>query len=123
MKHLCHAEGCSLPVPPAMFVCRKHWQRLPKVFQEAIYREYRKGQEISKTPTSRYIAVQRAAVSILAKKDGLLEKAEEARAHCDIWRTWCRCGPDGKPQGGDPFTREMEVLLYGHETGMIPDAH
>lgn len=121
-KHLCHASDCVIEVPPVKFVCRKHWAKLPKVFQDAIYREYVKGQEVSKTPTTRYIAVQRGAIAVIAKLEGNLESYEHHRAFCDIWRTYARQGPDGKPQGGDPFTEEMELVLYGKLTGMIPKA-
>lgn len=120
MRHLCHAFDCQIEVPPAKFVCRKHWAKLPKVFQNAIYHEYVMGQEISKTPSTRYIAVQRGALAVIAKKEGKLTQYEMARAYCDLWRTFCRSGPDGKPQGGDPFTEEMELALYGELTGMIP---
>lgn len=114
MDHLCHAEGCNRKIHPSKFVCRVHWSKLPQVFKDAIWREYQQGQEVSKTPTSRYIAVQRGAVSVLAKLDGLPEQAERARGHCDLWRTLCRDG-----QGGDPFTKQMELVLYGQQTGML----
>lgn len=119
-KHWCHAAECVIEIPPAKFVCRKHWSMLPKVFKEAIEREYVKGQEVSKTPTTRYIAVQRGAIAVLAKLEGLTEHHENARGWCDLWRTFARQGPDGKPQGGDPFTEAMELELYGKLTGMIP---
>jgi hypothetical protein len=114
MDHLCHAEGCNRKIHPSKFVCRIHWAKLPQVFKSAIWREYRQGQEVSKTPTSRYIAVQRGAVSVLARIDGLSQASEEARGHCDLWRTFCRDG-----QGGDPFTKSMELELYGQLTGML----
>jgi hypothetical protein len=49
-----------------MLACRKHWHSLPKAIQDAIWREYRTGQEIDKRPSLRYLAVQRLACSKLA---------------------------------------------------------
>ena len=40
-----------------MWGCAEHWFKLPKVLSDAIWREYRPGQEITKTPSARYIAV------------------------------------------------------------------
>jgi hypothetical protein len=51
-----------------MFMCRDHWFTLPKKIQNAIWREYRPGQEKDKKPSLRYLAVQRLACSHLAFK-------------------------------------------------------
>lgn len=64
--HTCHANGCKLPVPPAMFMCRRHWYALRKPLRDAIWAEYRRGQEVTKTPSLRYLAVQNWAISELA---------------------------------------------------------
>ena len=61
MSHSCHSPGCTREVPPRMFMCRAHWFALPKRLQDAIWREYRRGQEISKSPSNRYMAVQQLA--------------------------------------------------------------
>ena len=63
MKHVCHAHNCNAPVPPRMLFCRPHWFSLRRAVQEAIWREYRPGQETDKRPSLRYMAVQRLAVS------------------------------------------------------------
>lgn len=68
MTHTCHAHGCSKPVSTALFVCRNHWRALRIDLRRAIMREYVEGQELTKTPTLRYLAVQRLAVSALAFK-------------------------------------------------------
>lgn len=60
-----------------MFACRRHWFALRRSTQQAIWREYRQGQEIDKKPSLRYLAVQRFAVSELARRDGLLDDAGE----------------------------------------------
>jgi len=61
MSHTCHAPHCTRQVPPHMFACRTHWFALPPKIRSAIWREYRPGQEITKTPSLRYLAVQRLA--------------------------------------------------------------
>lgn len=62
MAHTCHAHECSHAVPPKMLMCAKHWRALPAKVQRAIWREYRSGQERDKSPSVRYLAVQRLAV-------------------------------------------------------------
>ena len=57
MSHTCHWPGCEREVPPAMWGCREHWFKLPKPLRDAIWKEYRHGQEITKTPSARYLAV------------------------------------------------------------------
>lgn len=66
MSHKCHAHGCELAVPPAMLFCRRHWYSLRKPLRDAIWREYRRGQENDKRPSFRYMAVQRRAVAEVA---------------------------------------------------------
>ncbi len=55
-----------------MLFCRRHWFALPKKIQDAIWREYRDGQEIDKQPSVRYLAVQRlaCAYSVFKPDDG-----------------------------------------------------
>lgn len=64
--HTCHAHGCDKPVPTKMFACRRHWFALRKPLRDAIWREYRPGQEVDKRPSLRYLAVQQRAVAELA---------------------------------------------------------
>lgn len=66
MNHTCHAHGCTKIVPPRMFACRAHWFALRLPLRNAIWREYREGQELDKQPSLRYLCVQRRAVSELA---------------------------------------------------------
>jgi hypothetical protein len=44
-----------------MLFCLPHWRALPKKVQDAVWREYRSGQEIDKKPSLRYLAVQKLA--------------------------------------------------------------
>jgi len=51
-----------------MFACHEHWRALPKPVQDAIWREYRPGQEQDKRASHRYLAVQTLARASLAFK-------------------------------------------------------
>lgn len=55
--HTCHWPGCNRRVPPRLWGCKAHWYKLPKYLRDAIWREYRPGQEISKTPSRAYLDV------------------------------------------------------------------
>lgn len=54
-KHTCHWPGCGKEVPPAMWGCKGHWFTLPKRLRDRIWATYRRGQEITKTPSPAYI--------------------------------------------------------------------
>lgn len=58
-NHLCHWPGCTAQVPPAMWGCRPHWYRLPLALRNKIWAAYRPGQEITLTPSRRYVEVAR----------------------------------------------------------------
>jgi hypothetical protein len=47
-----------------MLFCLPHWRALPKKVQDAVWREYRSGQEIDKKPSLRYLSVQRLACAL-----------------------------------------------------------
>jgi hypothetical protein len=51
--HHCHWPGCEKPVPPVMWGCK-------------VWRTYRPGQEVSKTPSAEYIAVAREVQAWIA---------------------------------------------------------
>ena len=63
-------EGCDLKVAPSMLFCKKHWAMCPKPQQRTIWATYRKGQEITKTPSREYLAAFREAVEAVAKLEG-----------------------------------------------------
>lgn len=71
LDHVCHAQGCRTPVPPSLFMCPKHWKRLPKEHRDAIWRTYQRGQEITKTPSAAYLDAAKAAVEWMAKHEGV----------------------------------------------------
>jgi hypothetical protein len=61
-----------------MLMCRAHWFALPPKIRSAIWREYRPGQEISKRPSLRYLAVQRLACAYSVFKPNDEKAALEA---------------------------------------------
>ena len=65
--HVCHATGCKVAVPPAMFMCSRHWFMLPKPMRNSIWRVYRPGQEEDKQPSPEYIQTARACVKYLER--------------------------------------------------------
>jgi len=69
MSHLCHAIDCPKHVPPRMLMCRQHWSMVPKTLQAAIWEAYVPGQEITKTPSAKYMQVQQQAVQAVAIKE------------------------------------------------------
>ncbi len=57
--HTCHWPGCTRQVKPAVWGCQKHWYTLPATLRDKVWRAFRPGQEVSKTPSAEYIAVAR----------------------------------------------------------------
>ena len=53
--HRCHWPGCEQHVPPAMWGCKAHWFSLPKRLRDRIWAAYRRGQEVTKTPSAEYV--------------------------------------------------------------------
>jgi diadenosine tetraphosphatase ApaH/serine/threonine PP2A family protein phosphatase len=68
--HLCHAEGCQVEVPPRLLMCRRHWRMVPPPLQDAVWANYRRGQERRKDPTPEYMAAARAAIEAVAEREG-----------------------------------------------------
>lgn len=56
-KHTCHWPGCGRRVAPALWGCKEHWFKLPILLRNRIWRAYRPGQEITKTPSAEYVRV------------------------------------------------------------------
>lgn len=54
-KHRCHWPDCGKEVPPAMWGCKGHWFTLPKYLRDRIWATYRRGQEITRTPSGDYL--------------------------------------------------------------------
>jgi hypothetical protein len=67
--HTCHATGCRVHVPPAMFMCKRHWFMVPRAMRDAIWDTYVPGQEIRKDPSDEYLkAAQRAIAAVELKE-------------------------------------------------------
>jgi hypothetical protein len=59
VTHTCHWPGCGKEVPPAMWGCKAHWFSLPRDLRARIWATYRRGQEVTKTPSPEYLAAAR----------------------------------------------------------------
>lgn len=70
MEHHCHAVDCKESVPPKMHMCLRHWGMVPKLVQDLIWKHYRVGQEIDKSPSINYIATAFVSISCVALKEG-----------------------------------------------------
>lgn len=57
MKHTCHWDGCNKTCPPKMWGCKDHWFTLPKFLRDRVWASYVPGQEITKTPSFKYLAI------------------------------------------------------------------
>ena len=86
MPHHCHARGCKVDVPPARFMCRRHWMTLPKPMRDAIWATYEPGQEVTKVPSPSYLQNARAAIEWLAEREG--EGGGEVLPALTLWQPW-----------------------------------
>ncbi|TAL43011.1 MAG: hypothetical protein EPN91_07255 [Salinibacterium sp.] len=116
MPHFCHAIGCNVDVPASMLFCRPHWWSLDKMVRDAVWAEYRKGQEISKRPSARYMAVQKYAVaraSFKAGDEARKQQCIDALEQSFRWAGIALSRGEGNPliQLGYPTTKEMELEL------------
>jgi hypothetical protein len=68
MSHECHWPGCKVLVPPAMWGCKPHWFALPKRLRDRIWATYRRGQEVTKTPSAAYIEVANEVQAWIAEQ-------------------------------------------------------
>lgn len=69
-KHHCHWPGCEKRVAPAVWGCRPHWYTLPQGLRNKIWAAFREGQEVSKTPSRRYIEVAREVQQWIKENHG-----------------------------------------------------
>lgn len=79
--HTCHAHGCSVVIPPRLFMCVKHWYSVPAKLRAAIWGHYRPGQEIDKIPSKAYLAVAEEAIGQVAFRPHDEEAAKAAAVH------------------------------------------
>lgn len=125
-EHHCHWPGCSTPVPPRLWGCRKHWLALPAELRAKIWDAYRPGQEITKTPSDEYITVaQEVRRWVLAHHGdetkaprciGIVgsrrrDSADDYRACLAAFDSVYRLGDQlvsgGCPQGADRFAEQI----------------
>lgn len=101
MTHLCHADGCTKPVPPRLLMCLRHWRQVSPETRAAVLREYRPGQEIGKVATMRYLAVQSRAIAEVAFKPN--DEQAAARSAGYILRAEIRRRASIEDGHGDPL--------------------
>ena len=65
-NHHCHWPGCAVEVPPMMWGCKPHWFSLPRHLRDELWRTYRRGQEVTKSPSPEYIAAAKAVQDWIA---------------------------------------------------------
>ncbi len=66
--HECYRDGCHMPIPPKMFMCRVDWFALPQAIRVRIQETYRPGQEIDKRPCEEYLRAAHEACDYLGPK-------------------------------------------------------
>lgn len=66
-KHHCHWPGCNAQVKPAVWGCKKHWYMLPADLRQRIWKDYRPGQEQTKTPSRDYVETAHAVQAWIAE--------------------------------------------------------
>lgn len=82
--HVCHAQGCTKQVPPALFMCAKHWRMVPESMQKAIWHHYQPGQERGDMqPTREYFEATRAAIAYVEELEA--KQAGEESKQLDLF--------------------------------------
>lgn len=84
-------------------MCRKHWLSLRSPMRDAIWREYRRGQEVDKRPSARYLAVQQRAIGEIAFKPYDEQAALDAAQYLvksEYWRARAIAAGHGDPLEG-----------------------
>lgn len=52
-------------------MCLPHWRMVPKDMQDAVWANYKRGQEVRKDPTEEYLDITRMARLHVAEHEGL----------------------------------------------------
>ena len=66
MKHTCHARGCPVSCPPQYLMCPRHWRRVHRKLQRAVWITYREGQCDDKRPSEEWHKAADAAIGYVA---------------------------------------------------------
>jgi hypothetical protein len=85
MKHVCHAVGCKVEVPPEMLMCRRHWFMVSPLWRGRVWKTYRPGQCDDMNPSLRWLAAATHAQADVACKEGKVSVAEKLRAEASEW--------------------------------------
>lgn len=83
-----------------MFMCKSHWYALRRPMRDAIWAEYTSGQERTKMPSLRYLAVQQRAIGEVAFKPNDEVAAANAAPYIvrsELLRQQCRDEGVGDP--------------------------
>lgn len=68
LVHTCYAEGCAETVGAERLMCAKHWRKVPRDLQHAVWKAYVPGQEKRRArPSAAYVAAALAAIEAVAK--------------------------------------------------------
>jgi hypothetical protein len=98
MSHTCHAAGCSVRVPPEMFLCKRHWFMLPKKMRDRIWHTYRDGQCDDWNISHEYAEAAKAAIQYLGMREkqpqSVIDKA------CQVYRVLDPLASSPDPQHG-----------------------
>lgn len=112
--HKCHAHGCETIIAPKLFMCPKHWHSLPRPIQAEIWAAYTPGQESTKTPSLRYLAVQQYAIARVASGTADQESRANAVEHLQSafrWREESIAAGEGDPIGTLILREESSAML------------
>lgn len=80
MPHHCHARACKVAVRPEMLMCLRHWRRVPRDLQQAVWRHYRRGQCEDKSPSEEWHEAADAAIGMVAALEGHALRVSEVNA-------------------------------------------
>lgn len=102
--HTCHADGCSVAVPPRLLMCAAHWRMVPRRLQADLWAVYVPGQEQRKDPTRRYLEVARQCIAAVATVEGRAPAAPAECPHADYLTpdTCSLCKGTVRPHGVEP---------------------
>lgn len=67
--HHCHALNCATDVPPRMHMCPRHWRLVPQALKDALWANYRRGQERTMSPSPDYLRAAAACVRSVAEQE------------------------------------------------------
>jgi hypothetical protein len=81
-EHTCHALECEKHIAPKFFMCPSHWSKVPRSLQAAVWRHYRPGQEIDKSPTDDYLdVIYQAMIAVATAERKVIPEWLQIRAN------------------------------------------